>query len=153
LLEEESSEAGTPRNGTPERQDGSDGEVVPDEIEVRVTIRNTFIHLEPVASELSLKMRAVRRHKTAPEILLAAAFARRKKGVDNSKGLKNASGNRPGKKARERYQALVAKLEGMVRQDPLFSLESFPLPHNIQCNEELKAKLVARVETARLAAY
>jgi hypothetical protein len=69
---------------------------------------------------------------------------------DKSNGLKNASGRRPGKKARERYQALVVALQDMVRQDPLFSLESFPLPPNVLHNDQLKARLVARVEAARL---
>jgi len=41
----------------------------------------------------------------------------------------------------------------MVRQDSFFSLEPFPLPRGIQYNEELKAKLVARVEAARLVVY
>jgi len=74
-----------------------------------------------------------------------------KKGVDKSNGLKNANGRRPGKKARDRYQALVVALQDLVRQDPLFSLESFPLPPNVLHNDELKARLVARVEAARLA--
>jgi hypothetical protein len=74
----------------------------------------------------------------------------KKKGADKSNGLKNASGRRPGKKARERYQALVVALQDMVRQDPWFSLESFPLPPSILQNEELMARLVARVEAARL---
>jgi hypothetical protein len=41
---------------------------------MRVTIKNTFLHLGPVEPELYL--RTARRNKTAPEILLAAAFAR-----------------------------------------------------------------------------
>jgi hypothetical protein len=172
---------------------------------MRVTIRNTFLHLEPVVSELPLRTGTDRRHKTAPEVLLTAVFARtsprsgseglaegqedgeksastrapssrvsaadscemddvsdcpvgeerkqalgKKKGADKSNGLKNASGRRPGKKARERYQALVVALQDMVRQDPWFSLESFPLPPSILQNEELMARLVARVEAARL---
>jgi hypothetical protein len=75
-LREEESEGGTPESGTQESQDGSDGGVVPDEIETRVTIRNTFVHLEPVASEQSPRTGAALRHKTAPASLLAAAFAR-----------------------------------------------------------------------------
>jgi len=70
----------------------------------------------------------------------------KKKGVDKSKGLKNAKGNRPGKKARERYQTFVAELVGMMRQDPLLSLEDVQMPRCIQDNKELKAKLVARVK-------
>jgi hypothetical protein len=203
--EEESSDGDTPRSGIPECQGDSADWVVPDEIEMRVTVRNTFLHLEPAVSELSLRTGTARRHKTAPEILLTAVFARdsprsgaecssgpeggekgastrapssrvsaadscemddvvsdcpigeeskqalgKKKGADKSNGLKNASGRRPGKKARERYQALVVALQDMVRQDPWFSLESFPLPPSIVQNEELMARLVARVEAARL---
>jgi hypothetical protein len=72
----------------------------------------------------------------------------KKKGVDKSKGLKNAKGNRPGKKARERYQTIVAELVGMVRQDPLLSLEDIQIqvPLYIQDNKELNAKLVARLK-------
>jgi hypothetical protein len=205
-FEEESSDGGAPESGTSECQGDSDDGVVPDEIEMRVTIRNTFLDLEPVASELSL--RTARRHKTAPEILLAAAFARDsprsgnegcaegledeegnastrapssqvsransinsrgigdvvpgcpigeerkskldRKGVERSSGLKSKNGHRPGKTARERFKAFVAQLQDMVRQDPSFSLESFPLPQAIIDNEALKAKLVARVEEARL---
>jgi hypothetical protein len=206
LREEESSDGDTPRIDIPECQGDIDDGIVPDEIEMRVTIRNTFLHLEPVVSELSLRTGTARRHKTAPEILLTAVFARDsprsgiegfaeeledrekssstsapssrvsaadscemeddvsgypigeerkralgKKGVDKSNGLKNVNGRRPGKKARDRYQALVVALQDMVRQDPSFSLESFPLPPNILHNDELKARLVARVEAARLA--
>jgi hypothetical protein len=174
---------------------------------MRVTIRNTFLHLEPVVPELSL--RTARRHQTAPEILLAAAFARdsprsgnegcaegledeedtastmapssavsrastlnscemddyvpdspigkqgtmaleKRAGVEKSKGMKTNNGHRPGKKARGRYQALFATLQGMLRQDPLFSLESFPLPDYILENEALKTRLVRRVEEERL---
>jgi len=76
LQEEEPLDGGTPRSGNPERQGHSDDGVVPDDIEMRVTIRSTFIHVGPVASELWLRTRTARRHKTAPEILLATAFAR-----------------------------------------------------------------------------
>jgi hypothetical protein len=67
----------------------------------------------------------------------------------HSKGLLDVNGRRPGKKAREQYKAFVASLEDMVRQDPSFSLESFPLPQCYQDNDLLRAKLFARVEAAR----
>lgn len=70
-----------------------------------------------------------------------------------SGGLRDASGRRPGKKARELYQALVTSLQDMVKQDPLLSLESLPLPKCVQDNDKLRARLVARVEAARPAVW
>lgn len=82
--------------------------------------------------------------KKAPEM---------RKGVDRSKGLKNAKGNRPGKKAREMYRTFVFELEGMVKEDPSFSLEDMQLPPAIkaaiQGNGKLKARLDKRVKEAR----
>jgi hypothetical protein len=187
---------------TLERQGDSDDEPAPDEIEVRVTIKSTFIVLEPVVSELSLRTGSARRHKTAPEILLAAAFARDspRSGTEgcaerlsdgdsestrlpsswgsrantcdlddvvsrcpsfeerstalemNYKPERPKKGGRPGKNARDLYNAVATEVLGMVRQDPSFSLESFPVPQMIRNNPMLKAKLVARVEAARLVA-
>jgi hypothetical protein len=197
-LEGKSSDGSTPTSGTPERQGGSDDEPVPDEIELRVTIKNTFIVLEPVVSELSLRTGSARRHRTAPEVLLAAALARdsprsgnegcaegirggysESTTVPSSRGSRSNSRElddvvsrcpsfgerskalemkykpghwRPGKNVRNRYKAVVTELLGMVRQDPSFSLESFPVPQIILNNAMLKAKLVAHVEAARLVA-
>jgi len=68
-------------------------------------------------------------------------------------GLRDSNGARPGKGSRARYQALVASLQDMVRQNPSLSLESFPLPQYVIDNEILRAKLVARVEAARPAIW
>jgi hypothetical protein len=62
-------------------------------------------------------------------------------------------GQRPGKQHRKEYQALAASLEGMVRQDPSLSLESFPLPQYVLDNEGLRARLAARLEAARPAVW
>jgi len=67
----------------------------------------------------------------------------------NTGGLKDCSGNRPGKKARMHYQALATMLEEKVRTDPTHSLESEILPAFIRENEALKAKLLKRLEAVR----
>jgi hypothetical protein len=66
-----------------------------------------------------------------------------------SNGLKDSKGRRPGKKARALYQALVDRLQDMVRQDPSLSLESLPIPQCVLDHEMLMVRLVARVESAR----
>jgi hypothetical protein len=65
------------------------------------------------------------------------------------KGLREPNGRRPGKSARKRYQNIVASLQDSVRQDPSFSVESFPLPQKVLDNDALMLKLAARVEAAR----
>jgi hypothetical protein len=209
----ELSDGSTPEGGTLECRGDVDHLAVSDETEMRVTIKNTFLHLEPVQPEFCL--RTARRNRTASEVLLAAAFARdapfsggedcaegpeeegsppvtraptsssalssadscrmddlahastvgeatsgpleKKKGKKQkrniARGLRDASGLRPGKRARERYQALIASLQDRVRQNPSLSLDSLPLPRYVHDNEMLMAKLVARVEAARPAAW
>jgi hypothetical protein len=204
--EGEPSDGGVPEGGSPECHGDAGNEAVSDGTETRVTIKNTFLHLEPVEPEFHL--RTARRNKTAPEILLAAAFKRdthhsksegcaeglengeedaptrapslgassaascetddaasvctvgedmsrplEKNKKDKHGGLRDSSGRRPGKRARERYQNFVASLQDMVRQDPSLSLESLPLPQWVLGNEMLSAKLVARVEEARSAVW
>jgi hypothetical protein len=62
-------------------------------------------------------------------------------------------GERPNKKKRDHYQAIVASLEDMVRQDPSLSLESFPFPQYVVKNDQLSARLVARVGATRSAVW
>jgi hypothetical protein len=133
-----------------------------------VTIKNTFIHLEPV--EPVLFLRTHRRFKTTPDcsesastrapsceradvVSVYTASEETSRPLEKKKkkagGLRDSHGSRPGKKARERYQALVASLQDMVRQDPSLHPESLPLPQYVLDNEVLKFKLVARVEAAR----
>jgi hypothetical protein len=151
-----------------------DSEAESDEAEMRVTIKNTFIHLEPV--EPVLFLRTHRRFKTTPDcsdrledeesastrapscertdaVSVYTAGEETSRPLEKKKkkagGLRDSHGSRPGKKARERYQALVASLQDMVRQDPSLHPESLPLPQYVLDNEMLKFKLFARVEAAR----
>jgi hypothetical protein len=171
--EGESSDGGVPEGCTPGYHGDVDSEAESDEAEMRVTIKNTFLHLEPV--EPVLFLRTHRRFKTTPDcsdrledeesastrapscertdaVSVYTAGEETSRPLEKKKkagGLRDSHGSRPGKKARERYQALVASLQDMVRQDPSLHPESLPLPQYVLDNEVLKFKLVARVEAAR----
>lgn len=73
--------------------------------------------------------------------------------TSKSRGLLDSNGRRPGKKARELYQALVISLQDMVKRDPSLSLESLPLPKCVLDNDKLRARLVSRVEAVRPAVW